>query len=106
MLIRSRRTKTSIQGGTMPQRGDIVVERLTGKRAIVIHVTGPEEVTCRFADGRLEDRYTFELDPWMPFLNWLMSLVMSISLSTPRERPASAVNERVRPLLVRPSNAS
>ena len=38
-----------------PHRGDIVVERLTGKRAIVIQVQG-EQVTCRFGDGRLEDR--------------------------------------------------
>jgi len=43
----------------MPQRGEIVVERLTSNRAIVIRVVSPEEVTCRFADGRLEDRFTF-----------------------------------------------
>jgi len=47
----------------MPQRGEIVVERLTGNRAIVIRVVSPEEVTCRFADGRLEDRFTFVLEP-------------------------------------------
>ena len=45
----------------MLERGDIVVERLTGKRAIVIRVASPEEVTCRFADGRLEERFAFEL---------------------------------------------
>jgi len=54
MLIRRGSTKTSIQGGTMPQRGDIVIETPDRKRAIVIHVTSPDEVTCRFADGRLE----------------------------------------------------
>jgi len=47
----------------MPQRGEIVVERLTGNRAMVIDVVSPEEITCRFADGRLEDRFTFELEP-------------------------------------------
>src|SRR5256886_16133827 len=48
---------------SMPQRGEIMVERLTGNRAMVIGVLSPEEVTCRFADGRLEDRFTFELEP-------------------------------------------
>jgi len=47
----------------MPQRGEIVVERLTGNRTMVIRVVGREEVTCRFADGRLEDRFAFELEP-------------------------------------------
>ena len=47
----------------MPQCGEIVVERLTGNRAMVIRVLSPEEVTCRFGDGRLEDRFTFELEP-------------------------------------------
>jgi len=37
----------------MPQPGDIVVERLTGNRAIVIRVASPEEMICRFGDGRL-----------------------------------------------------
>lgn len=90
----------------MPQRGDIVVERLTGRRAIVIHVTSPEEVTCRFGDGRLEDRYSFELEPPLPFLSSLLSVIASLFVSPPRERPAVAVGERVRPLLVRPSSAS
>jgi hypothetical protein len=46
----------------MLRRGDIAIERLTGRRAMVIDFTGPEEVTCRFNDGRLEDRFLFELD--------------------------------------------
>ena len=46
----------------MLRRGDIVIERLTGRRTMVIHVANPEEVTCRFDDGRLEDRFVFELD--------------------------------------------
>ncbi|TMB16006.1 MAG: hypothetical protein E6J71_17385 [Deltaproteobacteria bacterium] len=100
MLIRSRSTKTSIQGGTMPQRGDIVVERLTGKRAIVIHVASPDEVTCRFADGRLEDRFTFELDPLLPLLGSILSFVIALFGYGTRDRPNS-IAEQVRPLLVR-----
>jgi hypothetical protein len=89
----------------MPQRGDIVVERLTGKRAIVIHVNG-EELTCRFADGRLEDRFTFELEPALPPLNSLLAFLGSLFTATPRERPSLQAGERPRPLLVRPSTAS
>jgi hypothetical protein len=59
-------------------RGDIVVERLTGKRAMVIHVGSADEVTCRFSDGRLEERFTFELDTGSrPLLDSLVSLVTS-----------------------------
>jgi hypothetical protein len=86
----------------MPQRGDIMVERLTGRRAIVIHLSGPEEVTCRFADGRLEDRFVFELEPPLPLLAQILSFVLSLFVGPPREHPA-AVAERARPLLVRPS---
>jgi len=38
------------------------LKRLTGSRAIVIHVTSPDEVTCRFADGDSKTGFTFELD--------------------------------------------
>ena len=89
----------------MPQRGDIVVERLTGKRAMVIQVSG-EEVTCRFGDGRLEDRFAFEIEPALPLLNSLVAFLGSLLWSAPRERTQVPVGERVRPLLVRPSNAS
>jgi hypothetical protein len=88
----------------MPQRGDIVVERLTGKRAIVIQIGG-EEVTCRFGDGRLEERFTFELEPALPFFNQLVAFLASLLGSAPRERP-QVPSDRVRPLLVKPSNAS
>src|SRR5207245_10344352 len=47
---------------SMPQPGDIVVERLTGNRAIVIRVVSPEEMICRFRDGRFEERFTVELE--------------------------------------------
>jgi hypothetical protein len=89
----------------MPQRGDIVVERLTGKRAIVIQTNG-EEITCRFADGRLDDRFAFELDPALPPLSSLLAFFGSLFGTTPRERSPVASGERPRPLLVRPSNAS
>ena len=90
----------------MPQRGDIVVERLTGKRAIVIQTNG-EEITCRFADGRLDDRFAFELDPALPPLNSLLAFFGSLfGTATPRERPTVGSGERPRPLLVRPSIAS
>ena len=87
----------------MPQRGDIVVERLTGHRAIVIRVVSPEEVTCRFADGRLEERLTFELEqPLSPF-GLLLAVFWSWWF---RQRPATSVRERPRPVLARPSAAS
>ena len=89
----------------MPKRGDIVVERLTGKRAIVIRIEG-EEVTCRFADGRLDDRFAFELDPPVPFVESLLSLVLSLFGSAARERwSTAALNDR-RPSLVRRYEAS
>ncbi len=86
----------------MAQRGDIVVERLTGKRAIVINVSG-DELTCRFGDGRLEERFDFELEPFVPVLNQLIALLGSLLWTAPRERPQVASTERVRPLLVRPT---
>ena len=86
----------------MPQRGDIVVERLTGKRAIVIQVNG-EELTCRFADGRLEDRFVFEVEPALSFINSLVAFLGSLLPSPPRERPQVPSGDRVIPMLVRPS---
>jgi hypothetical protein len=81
-----------------PQRGDIVVERLTGKRAMVIQVQG-EEVTCRFSDGRLEDRYSFELESSGPLMGWL-SFFSAPSWMRPSERVPS-IGDRKRPMLVR-----
>ena len=82
----------------MPQRGEIVVERLTGKRAIVINITGPDEVTCRFGDGRLEDRFVFELERVSSPLTWLGTLLSPFTRS-PESPPAVA--GRVRPMVVR-----
>ena len=60
----------------MPQPGD--VERLTGNRAIVIRVVSPEEMICRFRDGRFEERCTFELErPPSPFGSLLSFFVSS-----------------------------
>lgn len=81
------------------KRGDIVVERLTGKRAIVIKVADDDEVTCRFGDGRLEDRYAFELEVSVPFVDWLV-LAVTPFWARSRERLPS-VGERTRPMLVR-----
>ena len=81
----------------MPQPGDIVIERLTGDRAIVIRVVSPEEVICRFRDGRFEERFTFELErPPSPFGS-LVSFLVSAFLSGFRQGPAASVPERSRP---------
>ena len=81
----------------MPQPGDIVVERLTGNRAIVIRVVGPEEeMICRFGDGRFEERFTFELElPPSPLVS-LLSFSVSSFLSWFRQSPAASVPERSR----------
>ena len=89
----------------MLERGDIVVERLTGKRAIVINVAG-EEIRCRFGDGRIDDRFDFELEPMMPILQSLIAFLGTLLWTPPRERPQMQAGERVRMLSsVRP-NAS
>jgi hypothetical protein len=85
----------------MPKRGEIVVERLTGRRAIVIHVNGPEEVTCRFADGRLEDRFTFELEPMPSLMEAIAAFLLWPFTTRGRDTPAAAVQGRVRPMIVR-----
>jgi hypothetical protein len=87
----------------MPQRGDIVVERLTGKRLIVIKVAG-DEITCRFDDGRKEERFAFELDSPTSVLGTLLSLVASLFRGRARE-DTPGVNERVRPLVLRQPGA-
>lgn len=88
----------------MFQRGDIVVERLTGRRAIVIEVPGDDRVVCRYADGRCEDRFNFEIDMPASLLGWLVGLFFAPS--RPREAPAAALSGRVRPLIVRQPTAS
>jgi len=80
----------------MPQleRGDIVVERLTGTRVIVISARpAADDVTVRFPDGRLEDRYTFELEQPQTIFDVLLGLV-AVSLAW----PARAVEYGPRPL--------
>jgi hypothetical protein len=85
----------------MPQRGDIVVERLTGKRAIVIKVVSPDEVTCRFGDGRLEERFTFELEPPLSPFGSLVSFFINAFFSRFSQHPAPSVTGPPRPTLVR-----
>src|SRR2546425_12367015 len=81
------------QGGTMPQPGDIVIERLTGNRALVIRVVSPEEMICRFRDGRFEERFTFELErPPSPFGS-LLSFFVSTFLSWFRQRSEEHTSE-------------
>src|SRR5438874_13813422 len=89
----------------MPQRGEIVVERLTGNRAMVIEVVSPEEITCRFADGRLEDRFTFEVEPLLSPFGAAVGFVLSgfVSRWFRQGAPASVTD---RPLLVRPTASS
>ena len=67
----------------MPQleRGEIVVERLTGTRVMIINATA-DELTVRFPDGRLEDRYAFELEEPQTLLEILRDVV-TLSLTWP-----------------------
>ena len=87
----------------MPHRGDIVVERLTGKRLIVINVAG-DEITCRFEDGRKEERFAFELESSTSAFGAFLSLIASLFRGRFRE-DAPGVNERVRPLVLRQPGA-
>lgn len=95
----------------MPQPGDIVVERLTGRRVIVI--TAPrltptaEELTVRFPDGRLEDRYVFELESPPTLLDAIMGLLSSAVAVTGRatERGPRVAQNRSFPQLVRQGSA-
>jgi len=92
----------------MPERGEMVIERLTGNRAIVIRVESQEEVTCRFCDGRLEYRYTFELEPPpTPPIGSLISFILSpfTLLLSLINRPRERTTARPRPLLVRPPSS-
>src|SRR6266852_271606 len=90
---------------TMPQGGEIVVERLTGNRAMVIRVESPEEVTCRFADGRLEDRFMFELEPLLsPFGSLVWFFLSGFVSRWFRQGSPASVTDHLR--LVRPSDSS
>jgi hypothetical protein len=89
----------------MPQRGDIVVERLTGRRAIVIDVVSAEEVSCRFGNGRLEGRFTFEFEPPLSPFGSLLSFFFSSFVSRFRQSPPTSITGPPRPTLVRASPA-
>ena len=89
----------------MPKRGEIVVERLTGHRVMVIDVVSPEEITCRFADGRLEDRFTFEVEPLLsPFASLVWFFLSGFVSRWFRQGAPASVTDRMR--LVRPSESS
>ena len=90
----------------MAQPGDIVVERLTGHRVIVIRVAGPEEFTCRFADGRLEERFAFELEAPLSPLGLLLSFFLSTFSSRFRENPGISLTSSPRVWLVRPTGTA
>jgi len=101
-------SRQRMEATAMPERGEMVVERLTGNRAIVIRVEGQEEVTCRFCDGRLEYRYTFELEPRpTPPIGSLISFILSpfTLLLSLINRPRERTTARPRPLLVRPPSS-
>jgi hypothetical protein len=110
LLGQSRRTEAIIM---LLRRGDIAIERLTGKRTMVIHVTGPDEVTCRFGDGRLEDRFVFELGPTPPtWMDTLFSLITSPPFLSPflgegpKKRPPTHGSGAVRQRIARAAGAS
>src|SRR3989454_11651322 len=89
----------------MPQCGEIVIERLTGNRAMVIHVLSPGEIPCRFADGRLEDRFTFEVEPLLSPFGAVVWFVLSGFVSRWfRQGAPASVTDRLR--LLRPSASS
>src|SRR3989441_8604368 len=91
--------------GTMLQRGEMVVDRQPGNGAMFLGVLGLEEVTCRFADGRLEDRFAFELEPLLSPLGSLVWFFLSGFVGRWfRQGPRAAVIDRVR--LARPSDSS
>ncbi len=58
----------------------------------------------RFPDGRLEERFTFELG-LLPLAS-LVSFFLSSFLSRFRQTPATSVTERPRPALVRSRDSS
>ena len=90
----------------MLKRGDILVERLTGEKAMVIDVPSAEVITCRFADGRREDRFTFETAPAPRSLfESIVSFATSLLWTKPREYRESTVTTGARPRLARRSGS-
>jgi hypothetical protein len=90
----------------MLRQGDILIERLTGRKVMVIDVPGPDAVTCRFSDGRLEERFTFEIDPPQHgLIDSMLSYARSLFVTPPKTRPAE-VNSGTRPRLARQSRSS
>lgn len=90
----------------MLQRGDILVERLTGKKVMVIDVPQPDEVTCRFSDGRLEGRFICEVAiPQRSLLESLFSYAMTFFVA-PQKAQLTPVTTEGRPRLTRQNRQS
>ena len=90
----------------MLHRGDILVERLTGKRVMVIDVPGPDEVTCRFSDGRLEGRFICEVAiPQRSLLESFFSYAMTFFVG-PQKTQLTSVASDSRPRLTRQNRQS
>jgi hypothetical protein len=90
----------------MIRRGDIMVERLTSKRLMVIDMPSADEVTCRFADGRLEDRFLFELDLTAPTIWDSVIVFVKSFLGSSEKPPLRRVAATGRPRLARQSTSS
>ena len=91
----------------MFRRGDILIERLAGKKAMAVDVPSPEVITCRFGDGRLEDRFVFEINAApRSFLETLVSYAKSLLWTSPQEYRQPAVAAGGRPRLARRSGSS
>jgi hypothetical protein len=58
-------------------------------------------VTCRFGDGRLEDRFIFELESIPSPLGALVTFLAAPFVSRPRDNAPTMSSTRVRPLIVR-----
>jgi len=86
----------------MPQleRGEIVVERLTGTRVMIINATA-DELTVRFPDGRLEDRFAFEVEHPQTLLDVLRDLLAASLAWPPRAIEYGPRAVPPRPQLVR-----
>jgi hypothetical protein len=99
-------TDTERETTMLLQRGDILVERLTGKRVMVIDVPAPDEVTCRFSDGRLEGRFMCEVAiPQRSLLESFFSYAQTF-LFAPQRTQLTSVTTEGRPRLARQNRQS
>ena len=86
--------------------GDILIERLTGKKVMVIDVPQTDEVTCRFSDGRLEGRFICEVAiPQRSLLESFFSYAMTF-FAAPQKTQLTPVTTEGRPRLTRQNRQS